>query len=99
MTEDDVRGLFAALEGVAVVVASEDSGAPEAAWGDSFFYFDPDGTSDRRMPFATIVVHDYEDWDEVSNLNRPGAFRVNLAVGREHVPNPDDIDYSVADIV
>jgi hypothetical protein len=35
------------------------------------------------MPFATIVVHDYDGFDTASDLNRPGVFRVNIAVGRQ----------------
>ena len=100
MTEDEVRDLIGSLDGVRVVVAGEENGAPQSAWGDSFFYFDPDDTGDQHMMFATIVVHDYEDWDEVSNLDRPGAFRVNLAVGRANVPPVEDkIDYSQEDVL
>jgi hypothetical protein len=42
------------------------SGAPEVAWGDSFFFYDPDGDAptDRRMPFATIVTNDYDGNDK-----------------------------------
>jgi hypothetical protein len=53
------------------------------AWGDSFFYYDPDGTAaDRRMPFATIVTKDYDGFDTASDLDRPDVFRLNIAVGR-----------------
>src|SRR2546430_15128307 len=34
------------------------------------------------MPFATIVTQDYDGWDTASDLNRPGVFRLNIAVGR-----------------
>ncbi len=71
--------------GVDVVVASQDAGSPEIAWGDTFFSYDPDGTlpSERRFPFATIVTKDYSDFDAASNLNREGVFRLNIGVGRE----------------
>jgi len=71
--------------GLDVVVASRDSAAPEVAWGDSFFFYDPDRTlpPDRRMPFATIVTKDYGDFDCASNLNRPGVFRLNIGIGKQ----------------
>lgn len=64
--------------------ASEENGAPEIAWGDSFFFYDPDDDTpaDRRLPFATIVTKDYDGFDTRSELNRPGVFRLNIAVGR-----------------
>jgi hypothetical protein len=56
------------------------------SWGDSFFFYDPDGdAANRRMPFATVVTNDYDGFDTfdtASNLNRPGVFRLNIAVGR-----------------
>ncbi len=66
------------LTGVEQLVASAENGAPEAAWGDRFFYIGPD----RRRPFATIVEHDVPGFDEDSQLDRPGVFRLNLHVGR-----------------
>ncbi|MBV8931074.1 MAG: hypothetical protein JOZ47_05820 [Kutzneria sp.] len=85
MTADELIRFIAGLPGVAVVTAGEDTGAPEVAWGDSFFFYDPDGDVpvDRRLPFATIVTKDYTGFDTASNLNRPGVFRLNIAVGRE----------------
>jgi hypothetical protein len=111
MAVDDVTKLVAGMPGVVVVTASEDNGAPEIAWGDTFFYYDPDGDipPDRRLPFATIVVHDYEGFDTSSNLNRPGVFRLNIAVGRDsfrdlighspaaHADHRADVDYSALD--
>jgi hypothetical protein len=52
--------------------------------GDNlFFFFDPGRTLpvDRRFPFATLVVSDA--YDEASNLNRDGVYRLNLGVSRE----------------
>jgi hypothetical protein len=85
VTEDDIIGFVGNLAGVAAVTAGEANGAPEVSWGDSFFFYDPDGESaaNRRMPFATIVTKDYAGFDTASNLNRPGVFRLNIAVGRE----------------
>jgi hypothetical protein len=67
-----------ALPGVEQLVASEENGAPEGAWGDRFFYVGPD----RRQPFATIVDHDVPGFDQASQLDRPGVFRLNLDLGR-----------------
>lgn len=73
------------LDGTLVVVASEESGAPESTWGDTFFIYDPDRTTppERQFPYATIVISDYPGFDEASNLNRSGVFRVNTWVGRD----------------
>jgi hypothetical protein len=46
------------------------------AAGDTFFFCG----AERKMPFATIVTKD--DYDKVSNLNRPGVFRLNVGVSR-----------------
>jgi hypothetical protein len=67
-----------ALPGTEQLVAGEENGAPEAAWGDRFFTVGPD----RRQPFATIVEHDVPGFDEASQLDRPGVFRLNLDLGR-----------------
>jgi hypothetical protein len=83
MTQDEISEFVTGLPGVVAVRASEANGAPEVAWGDSFFFYDPDGDTpaDRRMPFATIVTKDYAGFDESSNLNRPGVFRLNIGAG------------------
>ena len=61
------------------------------------------------MPFATIVTQDYDGWDTASDLNRPGVFRLNIAVGRtafeqltgyppgEHETRPVRLDYTALD--
>ena len=73
------------FDGVDVVVASREAGAPEVAWGDTFFSYDPDRSFrlKRRFPFATIVTKDYGDFDCASHLNRPGVFRLNIGVSKE----------------
>jgi hypothetical protein len=73
------------FDGVDVVVASRENGAPEMAWGDTFFSYDPsrDLAPAHRMPFATIVTKDYGDFDCASQLNRPGTFRLNIGVSKE----------------
>jgi hypothetical protein len=109
--ETDVVQLVQRLPGVEVVRAGRDNGAPEIAWGDSFFFYDPDdvGESARRQPFATIVTKNYGEFDAASDLDRPGVFRVNVAVGRrafeqlfghpapEHAEHSGDYDYAELD--
>src|SRR3954469_7276791 len=50
--------------------------------GDSFFIYDPqrDFPDNKRWPFATLVTAD--NWDQFSNLKRPGVFRLNVGVGK-----------------
>ena len=111
MTADEIIKLAGSLPGVVAVTASEASGAPEAAWGDTFFFYDPDGDipDNRRFPFATIVTTDYDGFDTASDLNRPGVFRLNIAVGRDrftdlvghspaaHADYHADFDYTALD--
>lgn len=79
------RYIATTFAGVDVVVASEQNGAPQIAWGDSFFIYDPDRNlpETRRFPFATIVTKDYGDFDNASQLDRPGVFRLNIGVSKE----------------
>jgi hypothetical protein len=79
------RYISTELPGVDVVVASREEGAPEIAWGDSFFIYDPDRNLDepRRFPFATIVTKDYREFDNASKLDRPGVFRLNVGVSKQ----------------
>ena len=46
--------------------------------GYKFFFYG----SDRMLPLATIATAD-NPGDNVSNLNRPGIFRLNIGVSRE----------------
>jgi Family of unknown function (DUF6194) len=83
MTETEIIAFVSGLGGVAAMTASAESGAPEVAWGDSFFYYDPDGDAvNQRSMFATLVVSDYPGFDTESRLDRDGVFRLNVAVGR-----------------
>src|SRR5690349_12340616 len=68
------------FDGVDVV-----AGTIEIAIGDTFFIYDPERNLDdkHRFPFATIVTKDYGDFDNQSNLNRPGVFRLNVGVSRD----------------
>jgi hypothetical protein len=84
MDEEGIRGYVAeTFAGVAVMIATAADGSPEIAWGDTFFFYDPDDLeATRRFPFATIVTKDYGDFDNASNLDRPGVFRLNMSLGR-----------------
>jgi hypothetical protein len=59
--------------GVEVVVAS----------GGIFYFYDPgnDIPKDHRFPFATVVTSD--EYDQFSDLNRTGVFRLNVGVSKK----------------
>jgi hypothetical protein len=84
MTEDELISFVRRLPGGVAMTAGPESGAPEVAWGDTFFFADPEGDvpGDRRFPFGTLVTKDYEGFDTASKLDRPGVFRLNIGVGR-----------------
>lgn len=106
MTIDEITEFMDSLDGVLIWTAGPRDGSPEIAWGDTFFYYSPDGAvPTATQPFATIVTKNYPG-DEQSRLDRPGVFRVNIAAGKEsfitwtgHVPreNPDAADPSETD--
>src|SRR5215210_6307529 len=63
--------------------------------GYTFFFYG----SDRMLPFATIATADNEG-DRVSNLNRPGVFRLNIGVSKptfQALFGTDKIDVSAYD--
>jgi erythromycin esterase-like protein len=78
LTATTIAELIRSHPDVDELIASEQTDAPEGAWGDRFFYVGPD----RRQPFATIVEHDVPGFDEDSQLNRPGVYRLNVELGR-----------------
>lgn len=83
MTQDEIRAYLAEHAAVRIQIAGPDDGSPDIAWGDTFCYaLDPDGEA-RKMPFATIVIKDYDGFDLESRLNRGGLYRVNLDIGKE----------------
>jgi hypothetical protein len=82
MREADVIAFASALEGVLVLRPGPGDGSPEISWGDSFFYYAPDGVVPATQPFATIVTKDYPG-EPSSGLDRPGAYRVNVNAGKE----------------
>ncbi|MFE1318253.1 DUF6194 family protein [Kitasatospora phosalacinea] len=83
MTMDEIIDFTAGLDGVLTLRPAPGDGTPEISWGDVFFYYAPDGTLPRTgQPFATVVTKDYPG-DTTSRLDRPGAYRVNIAAGKE----------------
>ncbi|MQA79721.1 MAG: hypothetical protein GEV10_14785 [Streptosporangiales bacterium] len=109
MTIDEIIDFVAALDGVLIVRPGPGDGSPEVSWGDTFFYYAPDGVMpEATQPFATIVTKNYPG-DETSGLDRPAAFRVNVAAGKEsfvrwtgHVPRArtdDTVDTGAVDAV
>ena len=50
----------------------------ETNFGYLFFFYG----DDHMLPFATLIAADNE-YDHISNLNRPGVFRLNLGVSKQ----------------
>ncbi|WP_378730129.1 DUF6194 family protein [Nocardia brasiliensis] len=109
MTIEEIIDFVGSLDGVLTISPEPGDSWPEIAWGDSFFYYSPDGVvPTRTQPFATIVTKDY-DADRSSRLDRPDTFRVNIDAGKEafirwigRTPREaaaEDVDYSVIDTV
>jgi len=78
-------------------------GLPNVQKEDNFgyaFFFVGD---DRRLPFVTIADSD-NAFDNVSNLNREGVFRLNIGVGKETFRGltaslkDEDIDYTALNV-
>ena len=83
MTMDEIISFVGGLDGVLALRPEPGDGTPEIAWGDTFFYYSPNGVvPEATQPFATIVTKDYPG-DDKSELDRPEAFRVNVAAGKE----------------
>jgi len=106
MDQQEIRDYVASsYDGVDIQVASQADGAPEIAWGDTFFIYDPERTFEgtRRFPFATIVTKDYGDFDDKSNLNRPDVFRLNIGVSKKTYDSmftgESDHDFTALDTV
>lgn len=99
MTIDEIIDLLGNLDGVLAVTPGPGDGSPEISWGDTFFYYSPDGVApEATQPFATIVTKNYPG-DERSGLDRPDTFRVNVAAGEEsfvsrtgHAPREPAVD-------
>jgi hypothetical protein len=72
------------------------------AFGYTFFFYG----SDHLLPFATMASSDNE-YDRVSDLDRPGVYRLNVGVSRETfaslfgAPKVDvgDYDFTALDMI
>jgi hypothetical protein len=65
------------------------------AYSYTFFFYGPD----RMLPFATLANTDNE-YDRVSNLDRPGVFRLNIGVRKstfQALFGTDKVDISAYD--
>src|SRR5688500_9729777 len=80
--------------------------------GDTFYFYDPEDIRERLHPFITIVTGDH--YDTVSDLSRPGAYRINMGLTRatyvsmfgaaprqrdEHGVLETGVDYAAVDTV
>lgn len=69
-------------------------------YGYTFFFY----RDDHMLPFATIATMDNE-FDSISNLARPGVFRLNIGVSRQTFQSlfgtdsirVEDYDYTALD--
>jgi Family of unknown function (DUF6194) len=75
-----IRYIAETFAGLEIVRPTDGMGA-----GDTFFYYDPQHDLDptHRLPFATLVTKDYGEYDNSSQLDRPGVFRLNIGVSRD----------------
>ncbi|MEY9845429.1 hypothetical protein ABH940_002507 [Streptacidiphilus sp. BW17] len=99
MTMEEILSFVDGLGDVLTVRPMPGDGSPEISWGDAFCYLAPDGVNPTEpQPFATVVTKDYPG-DASSRLDRPDAFRVNVAAGRDtfvrwtgHAPREAGLD-------
>jgi uncharacterized protein DUF6194 len=99
--QDAIRSFIASeFADVRVQIAGPDDGSPEMAWGDTFFMHKDDA---HQFPFATIVTKDYGDFDNLSNLNRPDVWRLNIGVSKETFdrlfPAGQNYDFAASDVL
>ncbi|NIH78014.1 DUF6194 family protein [Amycolatopsis viridis] len=93
MDLEHIRQELAAFSGTRLAEAS----------GTVFALYDPNGDlpPQRQLPWATIVTADTE-FDNASDLDRPGVFRLNIGLTRarfgEVVP-PGDYDVTALDVL
>ncbi|MBZ0294866.1 MAG: DUF6194 family protein [Anaerolineae bacterium] len=84
---------------VEAFVADLDNVQREENFGYSFFFVG----DDHRLPFVSLSDSDNE-FDNVSNLNREGVFRINIGVSKERFESlladsdSEDIDYSILNV-
>ncbi|MFC4377318.1 DUF6194 family protein [Nocardia halotolerans] len=82
MTIAEITEYVSTLGAVLTVTPEAGSEWPPISWGDTFFYYAPDGVVPKTQPFATITTKNYPG-EPAAGLDRPGAFRVNIAAGKD----------------
>ncbi|MEY9996871.1 hypothetical protein ABIE67_008903 [Streptomyces sp. V4I8] len=83
MTMDEIISFVDGLDGVLTLRPAPGDGSPDISWGDTFFYYAPDGVAPTTtQPFATIVTKNCPG-DESSRLDRADTFRLNIAAGKD----------------
>ena len=88
---------------VGLLLAELDGVIAMESQGDTFLIYDPhdDVPYNRRFPFATVVTADR--YDSASNLDRPGAYRLNLgltkATYRAHFAAATPVDHTAEDVL
>jgi hypothetical protein len=84
---------------VEAFVAGMENVQREENFGYLFFFVG----HDHRLPFVTIANSDF-DYDNVSNLNRDGVFRINIGISKETFnnligkSNAERVDYSALNV-
>jgi len=70
--------------------------------GNYFFFYDPQKTLpvDHRFPFVTLTTSD--KYDQFSNLNRDGIYRLNIGLKKETFKSlfpiePEHVNYAAID--
>lgn len=104
MDAEEIRNFAArTFPDTRTIAASAESGSPEISWGDTFFFYGKE-EGPGAFPFATIVTKDYGEFDNASNLNRPGVSRLNIGLSRETFRSlfgarfsPADYDFAALD--
>lgn len=51
------------------------------AWGDNFFFYNPDRKTPDEIYLATLKSND-DEYDNRSQLNRPSVFRLNIGISK-----------------
>ncbi len=80
-------------------VANMENVQREENFGYTFFFVG----DDHRLPFVSLADSD-NDYDNVSNLNREGVFRINIGVSRETFEslfadaNAENVDYKALNV-
>jgi hypothetical protein len=63
------------------ILATFEGVHPVDAWGDTFFFYNPERTLPDEIYFATLKSND-DEYDRMSDLNRPSVFRLNIGISK-----------------